>query len=231
MGIYSYKELKHIDNLIFHDKFVNLYGCDQEWFPREIQRLSGCGPTVASDIVIYNMLKYNPDFVDGTKEDALSVMNYVWDYVTPGINGIPSGKIFTEKFKTMADANKRRVEFQILEVPEDKRFRPDYDDIANIIKEGLISDQPVAFLNIDSGHVKNLDDYHWVVIIGAEFDNDDCVIRIFDEGVEKELSISEWESKTVRGGALVYLKSVEWNVADKKLDLTANEINEKETED
>jgi hypothetical protein len=177
------------------------------------------------------MLKYNPDFVDGTKEDALSVMNYVWDYVTPGINGIPSGKIFTEKFKTMADANKRRVEFQILEVPEDKRFRPDYDDIANIIKEGLISDQPVAFLNIDSGHVKNLDDYHWVVIIGAEFDNDDCVIRIFDEGVEKELSISEWKSKTVRGGALVYLKSVEWNVADKKLDLTANEINEKETED
>ncbi|HAF85922.1 MAG TPA: hypothetical protein DCG32_06070, partial [Sphaerochaeta sp.] len=75
------------ENLYIHDKgggFV--YGSDQEWYPTLWQRRAGCGPTTASNLMLYFQQKQNPRLLE--KEEALLMMQELWRLVTPGIMGV-----------------------------------------------------------------------------------------------------------------------------------------------
>jgi len=68
------------------------YGCDQEWYATEWQRRSGCGPTVASNILFYlNNYKVNLSIGQrvNSKKNCLLFMSEIWKYVTPTTEGIP----------------------------------------------------------------------------------------------------------------------------------------------
>lgn len=69
------------------------YGCDQAWYKDEWQKRAGCGPSVASNIILY--LKAN-NKIYSKKDEVLLLMQECWDNVTPGEMGIPSTKIFCE---------------------------------------------------------------------------------------------------------------------------------------
>ncbi len=67
----------------------------------ERQRLSGCGPTTAGCLYHYYLyVKNKPNKVPCIKSSMLSLMEELWEYVTPGNRGIPTTEIFCEKFKT-----------------------------------------------------------------------------------------------------------------------------------
>ena len=48
--------IKHTEWLYIDVNGKTSYGYDQEWFTDEWQRLSGCGPTSASQVLGYSLL-------------------------------------------------------------------------------------------------------------------------------------------------------------------------------
>lgn len=77
------------------------YGANQNWYGSFRKRMSGCGPTTATNLLIYSILT-NPKtknlcpYYDGKKNTALRFMDEVWDYVTPGLQGLNKLSMFTD---------------------------------------------------------------------------------------------------------------------------------------
>ena len=60
------------------------YGCDQQWFSTERQRSSGCGPSVASSILLYlNRSRQPNEETPCCKNRCTAFMEEVWEHVTP----------------------------------------------------------------------------------------------------------------------------------------------------
>ena len=83
---------KHILKIIDSEEETDLYGSDQEWYSRKIQRLSGCGPATVTNIIYYIKKKHIEESCckELTRDTCLSMMDEMWNYVTPGPRGIPS---------------------------------------------------------------------------------------------------------------------------------------------
>lgn len=185
------------------------YGCSQEWYNTEWQRLSGCGPTVASSIIFY--LKYTRNVFKSVKgfnnkKNCLSFMEEIWQYVTPTKEGIPTTKMFYEKVLSYAKSKEVNVEFDFCDVPMDKSQRPRLSEVLNFLEWALLKDVPVAFLNLCNGQETNLDEWHWVTIISLEYEEDrnSAFVNILDEGIIKKIDLSLWYNTTTKGGGFVY---------------------------
>jgi len=194
------------------DKSTNktYYGCDQEWYTTEWQRLSGCGPTAASNIILYlNNIKSNFGLEQNlnSKEGCLSLMEEIWKYVTPTEEGIKTTKMFYESLLTYTKSKWLNVEFEFCDLPEDKVLRPAFPVILNFIEGALSNDAPVAFLNLCNGEEKKLERWHWVTIISLEHTEDgkSAFVKILDEGQIKEIDLALWYKTTTLGGGFVYL--------------------------
>ena len=66
------------------------YGADQEWFPLSWQRRAGCGPTTASQLLLYLGRSDPGSGVTAVtdKDGMVALMEEVWEYITPGIMGV-----------------------------------------------------------------------------------------------------------------------------------------------
>jgi len=61
--IYSIRHPEYFEVHCGHDE-ESLYGCDQEWYNSEWQRLSGCGPSMKIDLGLwYNTTELGGGFV------------------------------------------------------------------------------------------------------------------------------------------------------------------------
>ncbi len=182
-------------------------GSNQEWFMTEHQRLTGCGPSVAANILFYLGKKKIKNFYGGSKYDLLKVMEEAWRYVTPAENGIPSTDIFCTKLKRYLDVQGGSYEFFVLNIPPDKSGRPTLHEVIQFIVRGLQEDTPIAFLNLDNGEEQDLEPWHWVTIAVVYFSEreDTAWIDICDEGIVKRIDLKLWLETTVQGGGLVYL--------------------------
>lgn len=182
------------------DKSCSVYcGCNQEWYARKWQRMAGCGPTTASNIVIYcNKVKH----ID--KGSAISIMNEMWDHVTPTLRGVNTTKIFYEGFLSYADSNGRKADFEVLDVPKDAANRPSYEKVIDFIKGSLEEDIPIAFLNLCNGEECRLDKWHWVTLISLSLEKDKIFhAQILDEGMIKTIDLDLWYRTTTLGGGFV----------------------------
>lgn len=207
----------NIDSIINPDLFSVLdkntnniyYGCDQEWYATDWQRRSGCGPTAASNIFFY--LNHNK-FASllgqscNSKENCLSFMSEMWEYVTPTKQGIPTTKMFYESVLTYTKSKNLNVMFDFCDIPKNKSLRPKLSEVLDFIEEALINDAPIAFLNLCNGEEKNLFEWHWVTIISLEYTDDkkSAFIKILDEGLIKKINIALWYNTTTLGGGFVY---------------------------
>jgi len=193
--IFMIKDIKR--NMVY-------YGCDQEWFSKKWQRISGCGPTTASNIIHY--IKNREISSCFSKDYCLDLMKEVWKYVTPTLKGVNTTKMFSECFLSYADDNGIDAKARICDVPKEKFSRPELQKIVKFIEEGLTKDSPVAFLNLCNGEESNLDRWHWVTVVSIEYDEVEgkAFAGILDQGLVKKIDISLWLRTTTLGGGFVY---------------------------
>jgi len=185
------------------------YGCSQEWYNTLWQRRSGCGPTTASNIILYINYSRN-NFQSGQtlykKKNCLSLMEEIWEYVTPTKEGIPTTQMFYEKVLSYTKSKGIDAEFAICDVPKDKSNYPKISEILSFLEGSLLKDVPIAFLNLCNGDEKNLEGWHWVTIISLEYteDGQNIFVNILDEGLIKKIDLILWYNTTTKGGGFIY---------------------------
>jgi hypothetical protein len=185
------------------------YGCNQEWYATERQRLTGCGPTAVCNIIWY-LNHIQPAFGlnqnCSSKEKSLSFMEEIWEFVTPTREGIPTTRMFYESVMAYTKAKGLHVEYRFCDVPKKKSLRPKLMDVVYFLEEALGQDSPVAFLNLCNGDEQNLEPWHWVTIISLEYSADEksVTIDILDEGLIKKIDLLLWYNTTTQGGGFVY---------------------------
>ncbi len=192
------------------DKTKKLFGCDQEWYQSHWQRISGCGPTAASNLMYY--ISRNQQAALGVnmtndKEKCLTLMEKVWAYVTPTQQGVDTTKLFVDSLGRYLDELQLKAELRVLNIAKDIQKRPTVEDVVKFIDQAMRNDAPVAFLNLCNGDETALEEWHWVTVISLEFNEDTSrvYVEILDESQIKRINLSLWLSTTMRGGGFVYI--------------------------
>ena len=156
------ESLSHIDYLQVtgQDSCEVFCGSDQEWYGTKRQRLTGCGPSVAANILFYLNRQREENCCGKSREDLLRFMEMAWEYVTPLSNGIPSTALFREKLEYYALGQNENFRFFILDIPMEVPKRPVLYEVIEFIQNGLRADTPIAFLNLDNGAEMALEAWH-----------------------------------------------------------------------
>ncbi len=193
-----------------------IYGFDQEWYKTKWQRSAGCGPTVAASLIYYLQCstpgfkaeKLNEIKEPSLKLQKLQLMEDVWKYVTPSLQGVNTTRTLYKGVLAYAMANGMNVGHVFIDVPRKKSLRPTFARLLSFIGEALDADAPVAFLNLHNGKEKLLYSWHWVTIIKLEYSEDGSAAfaTIMDEGRLKRINLLQWFSKTKLGGGFVHFK-------------------------
>ena len=207
--------IKHPEWLYIDVNGKTSYGYDQEWFTDEWQRLSGCGPTTATQVVTYTMLRDGLLDVSQSADQvgALERMNMMWNYVKPRFGG---GVYKTQWME--AGLGKMLVEkdlpydVHMINVSPFAASRVEINEAAEFLVQGLSQDVPIAFLNRHKGKEPALYTWHWVPIWSIYEEGDDIRCNIFDEGEIREFSLVNWLQDTILGGGFAY-------VSPKKLEV------------
>ena len=187
------------DYLLIDEKY---YGGNQEWYKEFFHKKAGCGPTTASTITMYeSKKKYN-------KNDFVELMEKMWDYITPGMMGLNKIELYDEGYnKYIKDKKFKLKESVILKISQNKNERPNINELFEFLNNSIKLDHPVAFLNLDNGKENKLDSWHWVTIVGIEYNkNEELYATIADEGLLKTIDLSLWINSTSKEGGFIYFK-------------------------
>lgn len=181
------------------------HGGDQRWFSKEFRKEAACGATTCANILGYMAradegLSGLADFDLKSKAGFLSFMEAVYPCVRPGFIGIMPAD-YTRGLDEFTSTGNFKCETETLTVPGSKQSRPTPGKVLRFIGDSLEKDIPVAFLNLSSGRVKNLEGYHWVTI--AAIDEDGLIATIIDNSRRLEVNLDKWLKKTTLGGAFV----------------------------
>lgn len=185
------------------------YGCNQEWYSTEWQRRSGCGPSVASNIILYlSQSQGNSSFIKkcGSKEKCVLIMEEMWDSVTPTLAGVPTTKMLYQAVIEYTQTHGLNAQYHVYDVPNHAFSRLPLPNLVSFIEEALHKDVPVAFLNLSNGDENKLSSWHWVTIIALEHsgDGNSAYVTILDEGLIKKIDLALWFNTTMLGGGFVY---------------------------
>jgi hypothetical protein len=200
-------------------------GADQDWYGSWWRRVSGCGPTTASNLIWYlSRSAEDPDAPAAQgesgarsvsaaqgesaardKRDAVFLMNQVWKYVTPGKGGVNNTELLRSGVARYAEAAGLRLRAENLDVPGERSARPPLRGVIRFIGAGLAEDLPVSFLNLHNGAEKQLEKWHWVTItaMDAEADGGAASLDILDNCGFLRVDLGRWLATTVKGGGFV----------------------------
>lgn len=195
--------LKVLDETSGH----TFYGFDQEWYASKWQRLSGCGPTTVASILCYfSRTRRCADACPPmARKDCVTLMEKTWKYVTPTIRGIPSTELLCKNVDSLLRAESLDFRFERLDIPRERASRPEFGRLVDFLEEPLACDSPVAFLNLNNGEEKQLDSWHWVTVVSLEYEEcgNAASLKILDEGVIKQIGLTQWFQTTTLGGGFV----------------------------
>jgi hypothetical protein len=184
------------------------YGGDQHWLSKDFKKEAACGATTCSNIMAY-FARTRDGYAAlcpcdlASKDGFIHLMEEMYGFVKPGMIGIMPGDFI--KGATDYGASKGYAFTTVmLAVPGPKRNRPEPSTAARFIRDSLSADIPVAFLNLSSGRIRNLDSYHWVTIVG--FDDATGKADIVDNGRLLTIEVLKWIKKTSMGGAFVRIE-------------------------
>lgn len=190
-------KIKNIDLMKVKDNENIYYGFSQEWYKDIWQQKAGCGATVASSIINY----YNQ--IDNFKEveiaDAVKIMEELWYYLLPTYYGLNSVKLFYDGIKNYY--NNKEVIIDYINV--DIKNKPSLDEIINFIGKEFSEDRPIAFLNLCNGEEKNLDKWHWVVVVEIFKENGEYFLNIIDDKKIKKINLSLWYGTMTNDGGFI----------------------------
>ena len=183
-------------------------GADQLWYTDEWQQKAGCGPTAAAVMASYlaqTRPACAPLYPSGSWErwDVLALMEELWGFLTPGKHGLNTTHLFTKGFAAFAAQKGLTLPMRELDIPRLRLARPTMDQCAAFVRSALSADQPVAWLNLHSGEVEALDDWHWVTIVALEERRDGTELcTVLDGGKEYTADLRLWFQTTRLGGGL-----------------------------
>jgi len=200
--------IHHPEYLHIHDKGgAFAYGSDQEWYPMLWQRRAGCGPTTASNLMLYFQQKHNPRLLD--KDEALHMMQELWKLVTPGIMGVHLLSQFTKGVEVFLPKLPSALTERTLKIPKAREKRPSLSQVVAFLIAAFASDSPVAFLNLSKGSVPNLDEWHWVTLVAIEQEGEDRPVyaTLYDASRRWKIDLGLWLETTTRGGGFVWYQS------------------------
>lgn len=185
------------------------FGCNQDWYSTEWQRKSGCGPTVATNIILYLTKRMGNDErsdVSDNKQKILVIMEEMWEHITPTNKGINTLKLFYDGMMSYAKSSELKLCYHFCDVNRKNILCPKLFNVIKFIEKGLAIDVPVAFLNLDSGEEKNIEKWHWVTIIRMKYseNREEVCIEIIDNNEVKWINLSLWYNTTSIGGGFVY---------------------------
>jgi hypothetical protein len=179
----------------------------QEWYGAWWRRMSGCGPTVVSNIICYlNRRHMNTEGLSPvTKTDFTELMEEVWHYVTPTIRGIPTTAALRTGIEKYIMEKGLNITLEEADIPKNKHLRPDFRMLLSFLADALSDDMPVAFLSLNKGTEPKLDDWHWVTLLSVEYEEDGSAARaeIADEGQLFQVDLRNWYNTTTLGGGFV----------------------------
>ncbi|MDR2156179.1 MAG: hypothetical protein LBO81_00145 [Clostridiales Family XIII bacterium] len=205
-------------------------GGDQDWYGSWWRRMSGCGPTTATNVILYltNARARAPEAGDAAtpgaagaagqsaapaknrapeireKEEFIRLMNRVWKYVTPGRGGVNSTAKLRRGIAGYAAAEGLRLRTEAMDIADARAERPPLAHVAAFIQGGLARDLPVAFLNLHNGLELQLEKWHWVTITGLACEADGAVrVEILDNCNLLDVNLGRWLSSAARGGGFV----------------------------
>ncbi len=194
-------------------------GGSQLWYADKWQRLSGCGPTAAANLMWY-LAGSKPALkglrpVDGTgRESFLALMQRLFECITPGPQGVNTAALFVTGALAYARAQGVFLEARTLEFSKFPRPKPSEESMKTFLTAALTDDLPVAFLNLSNGSLGNLESWHWVTLIS--FDPDTLCAGACDQGKMLELDLAAWRKTSVLGGAMVALTGAAVPAADEE---------------
>jgi hypothetical protein len=184
-----------------------LYGCDQTWYPSYWKRLSGCGPSTASNLVLYLQRRgvIGTTIAVSDKRSFVDLMELMWKYVTPRYQGVHLLSQFYRGVDQYLVGIGSKLPYTFLEIPKERSARPSLAKTVGFIVEALARDVPVAFLNLSRGNLKNLDEWHWVTVVGIRWNepSDSYLAMIHDASRQWEIDIGQWYRTTNRGGGFI----------------------------
>ncbi|HWR24391.1 MAG TPA: hypothetical protein VN366_13015 [Feifaniaceae bacterium] len=182
------------------------HGCDQRWYQKAWQRMSGCGPTTASSLFLYSQ-RANRGMPQPDKAECLRLMEEMWDYITPTWQGVHTTGVFSEGAKRFADMRGLQADTAALDVPGKPDARPTPDTVIGFLQDAFGNDLPVAFLNHNNGAEKALDSHHWVAVVSlSHVPGGAAEISFLDEGIIKRIDIGNWLRTTTGGGGFATVR-------------------------
>lgn len=196
-------EIKHPEWLEIKTNESVIYGLNQEWFSTSVKRASGCGPTAASALLLYlnrrdsGLLPYQSSDI----ASAALTLEDVWNFITPGLNGVSSTKKFVKGMNLLL----RHYEAPWICHEISIKKYGSVDKIASFIENGILSDCPVAFLNLHEGQTTIFEGWHWIVLVALKLENGRYIATGFDGGKKIDFDLEQWVSTTKKGGGFVYL--------------------------
>lgn len=201
--------LRHLEWLQVETDSNCSFGYNQDWYGTEWQRLAGCGPTTATQLI--NYISCRDGYIEPSelkeKNQIIESMEQVFPYVRPRRGG---GLYKTRWMKDGLDKYIQErswpYETKMLRVYPFLVMRPNIKEVANFILEGLLLDCPIAFLNRHKGQEEGLDTWHWVPIVALEQCGDNYIASVYDAEQIRYFSVNSWLRDTVLGGGFVYLK-------------------------
>lgn len=202
--------LKNLEKIHAQDPGGPAYfGCDQNWYDTEWQRMAGCGPSTASTLLLYLQKTgriHLPVRVEAQKDCRL-LMENVWEHVTPTRSGIYRAAQFCHGLKSFAAENDFDLRCHTLQISAKADARPSLQTTLAFIGKALDQDCPIGFLNLCNGDVQNLEEWHWVTIVALEYDDERhmAMVTFFDGDRAEAIDFGCWLATTSEGGALVYV--------------------------
>ncbi len=184
------------------------YGGDQEWYCGYFQRMAGCGPTVASNLLLYHAkggrISLPVEVRDPDTYRAL--MDTVWSHVTPNMRGVSTLRHFCGGVRSYLRAIRESLACNALEVPRSRRQRPDLPTLAAFLADAMDADSPVAFLIRSHGDVENLEPWHWVTLVSFAYDADAGTLTggIYNNAKPARVDLAAWLAAPGFGGGFVY---------------------------
>lgn len=177
-------------------------GYDQEWYPERWQKLAGCGPTTGAVIVSYLEARDRGIRAD-SEEKALAQMLRLWPYATPRIHGLYKTRWLAEGLGQYMKDHGLRGSVEMLSVPPIRILRPGLDKTAGFIREGLLADAPIGFLNLHNGGNEAMYSWHWMPLTALSEEGGRCTGTAWDEGKALSFDLGAWLADTKFGGGFV----------------------------
>ena len=185
------------------------YGGSQLWYPTRQTRISGCGPTAASNLLWY-LAASRPESCAALfggnarrQEEMLQLMTEVRQYVTPGIFGIARASRLAEGAVRLGAAKGTALRARVLTIPPRPLKRPSEEEVFAFLRAAFSRDLPVAFLNLSNGGLENLSRWHWVTLISVD---SRLQAEMYDQTDRSVVDLAAWRARSFLGGGFVALE-------------------------